>query len=140
MNESESLELEDAGDVSSDDEDDESVEVDSAQEVERFRRSKLIRKDVEKPSRYAVATEKIRSGDKQDAQKNEEIKKVNLAEIKQVFQELEALEPVERLQIPANVKALGLHLFTVEKFTAPGEHEKFKSQLVSHGNEQDTLL
>jgi hypothetical protein len=41
--------------------------------------------------------------------------------------QLDALEPVEKEQIPQGIKALGSHLFTVEKFTASGEHEKYKS-------------
>jgi hypothetical protein len=44
-----------------------------------------------------------------------------------VFEELDALEPLKREAIPQGVKALGTHLFTVEKFTASGELEKFKS-------------
>ena len=38
------------------------------------------------------------------------------------------------------LKAHGSHLFTVEKFLANGEHDKCKSRLVLHGNEQDPLL
>jgi hypothetical protein len=34
-------------------------------------------------------------------------------------------------------RVLGAHLFTVEKFTANGEHDKLKSRLISHGIEQD---
>ena len=50
------------------------------------------------------------------------------------------MEPIKKKDIPEGFKALGTHLFTVEKFTADGTHDKFKSRLVSHGNEQDTLL
>jgi hypothetical protein len=35
---------------------------------------------------------------------------------------------------------LGSHIFTAEKFTVSVEHDKLLSQLVLHGNEQDTLL
>jgi hypothetical protein len=41
-----------------------------------------------------------------------------VAEIEQVFEDLQALEPVEKQDIPKNVRALGSHLFTVEKFMA----------------------
>jgi hypothetical protein len=47
---------------------------------------------------------------------------------------------VERKDIPLGIKPLGCHLFTVQKFDASGEHDKYKSRLVSHGNEQDTSL
>jgi hypothetical protein len=35
---------------------------------------------------------------------------------------------------------LGTTLFTIEKFMAHGMYDKFKSRLVSHGNEQDMLM
>jgi hypothetical protein len=57
-----------------------------------------------------------------------------------VLEELDALEPLKKEALPQGIKALGTHLFTIEKFTASGEPEKFKSQLVSHGSEQDALL
>jgi len=47
---------------------------------------------------------------------------------------------VDRKEIPEGIKPLGCHLFTVEKFDASRQHEKYKSRLVSHGNEQDTSL
>ncbi len=58
-------------------------------------------------------------------------------EMKQVLEELQALEPVEKADIPPGTKALGCHLFMVEKFTASGEHDMYKSQLVLHGNKQE---
>jgi hypothetical protein len=47
---------------------------------------------------------------------------------------------VERRDLPSNIKAPGLHLFIVEKFMADGQHDKFKSRLVLHGNKQDSTL
>jgi predicted small secreted protein len=63
-----------------------------------------------------------------------------MAEKKQAFEELQALEPVDKEKIPEGIKPLGCHLFMVEKFDASGRHKKYKSRLVSHGNEQDTSL
>jgi hypothetical protein len=63
-----------------------------------------------------------------------------MAEIKQVFEELQALEPVDKEKSPKGVKPLGCHLFTVEKFDASGRHEKYKNRLVPHRNKQDTSL
>jgi hypothetical protein len=126
--------LVDQSDEESDDEGDEEEE--EPEEVLRtVRRSERIREGVAKPERY----QKIRQTVKNDEQKAEEVRKAKVAEIRQVFDELQALQPVEKAGIPANVKPLGSHLFTVEKFTATGQHDKYKSQLVSHGNEQDTL-
>jgi hypothetical protein len=76
----------------------------------------------------------------QEQSKADKVKAAEIAEIKQVFDELEALEPVEKKNLPSGVKALGLHLFTIEKFMADGQHDKFKSRLVSHGNKQDSTL
>jgi hypothetical protein len=45
-----------------------------------------------------------------------------VAEIKQVFKYLQALEPVGKQNIPKNVGALGSHLFTLENFMAAREH------------------
>ncbi len=57
-----------------------------------------------------------------------------------VFEELKVLEPVEKKEVPEGIRALGAHLHTVEKFTANGEHNKFKGWLISHGSEQDSSL
>jgi hypothetical protein len=40
-----------------------------------------------------------------------------------VFEELQALEPVEKEKISQEMKPLGYHLFMVQKFNATGEHE-----------------
>jgi predicted small secreted protein len=63
-----------------------------------------------------------------------------MAEIKQVFEELQALEPVDKEKIPKGIKPLGCRLFMAEKFDASGQHEKYKSRLVLHRNEQGTSL
>jgi hypothetical protein len=90
--------------------------------------------------RCMVATERIKGGNHNDATKIEKIRGAKMAEIKQEFEELQVLELVEKIDNPRNMKPLGSHLFTIKKFTATGDHDKFKSQLVSHRNEQDTLL
>jgi hypothetical protein len=46
------------------------------------------------------------------------------------------LEPVCKEDI-GNADVHNSHLFTVEKFTADGMHDKFKSRMVMNGNEQD---
>jgi hypothetical protein len=58
-------------------------------------------------------------------------------EVKQLFKELNALEPVHATSILAGACVLTCHMFLVEKFLANGEFDKMKARLVSHGNEQD---
>jgi hypothetical protein len=94
------------------------------------RHSDRIRGGVAKPKKYALATMQSRQHGRAD-----KVKAAEIADIKQVFNELEALEPVEKRDLPGNVKPLGSHLFTVEKFMADWQHDKFKSHLVSHDNE-----
>lgn len=53
---------------------------------------------------------------------------------------LDAVEPVEKGNIPEVIKLHGIHLFMIKKFKGDDVHAKFKSQLVSHGNEPDMLL
>jgi hypothetical protein len=92
-----------------------------------------------KPKHFVATTEKLR--DKQDSSKrSKEVKAAKEAEIKQVFEEPQALELVEKGNIPPGIKALGCHLFTVEKSMASGEQDKYMSRLVLHGSEQDWSL
>jgi len=128
-----------------DDDSDDEMEIDEEEEEEKEeivapRQSERIKQGVHKPLRYVAATVKLREGGHNEEKKNAEIKAAKIAEIKQVFEELRALEPVEKKKIPKGIKPLGCHLFTVEKFDASRQHEKYKSRLVSHGNEQDTNL
>jgi hypothetical protein len=111
------------------DESDDKAEEEESPEVHQ---SERIRVGVDKPKQYVVATVKLQLGNHNSEERNEKIQQAQQAEIKQVFEELDALEPLKRGplkrgDIPQGIKALGTHLFTVEKFTASGEHEKFKS-------------
>jgi hypothetical protein len=101
------------------------------------RRSERIKQGIAKPGRFAATTVKLRS---KVLDKTGKIALAREAEIRQVFEELKALEPVEKRNIPPGLKPLGCHLFTVQKYDASGGHDKYKSRLVSHGNEQDTSL
>jgi hypothetical protein len=53
---------------------------------------------------------------------------------------LKAVEPVKKEEIPTGIPAFNPRLFTVQKFKADGTRDKFKSRLVAHGNEQDSML
>ncbi len=49
------------------------------------------------------------------------------AEVKQLFEELNALRPVDRHAIAAGACILTCHLFLVEKFLADGRFDKMKA-------------
>jgi hypothetical protein len=104
-------ELEDQGNEESDDEDDDGEESNSEEERPSVRRSERIKGGIAKPKKYAAATEKVGKSSKHDAETEEAVKQAKIAEIRQVFDKLEALEPVEKTKIPVNVTPLGSHLF-----------------------------
>jgi hypothetical protein len=102
--------------VPQDEEDDSDDEMEIDEEEEKIKaphRSERIRQGVSKPPRYAAATVKLWEGGHNEEKKNAEIKAAKLAEIKQVFEELQALEPVDKEKIPEGIKLLGCHLFMV---------------------------
>ncbi len=89
-------------------------------------------------TRYAVHT-KLHQGKHNSEAINESIEAAEREEIKLVFEELKAVV-VRKEDIPVGIPAYNSHLFTIEKFKADGSHDKYKSRLVAHGNEQDTTL
>jgi hypothetical protein len=105
----------------------------------RVRRSDRIRAGIKRPDRYAVHT-KLRQGKHNSEVTNESIEAAEREEIKLVFEELKVVEVVRKEDIPVGIPAFNSHLFTIEKFKADGSHDKYKSRLVAHGNEQDTKL
>ncbi len=48
------------------------------------------------------------------------------------------MAPVKKQDVEG--EPLNCHIFTVEKFSANGDHDKVKSHLVANGNEQDQEL
>jgi hypothetical protein len=89
-----------------------------------------------------MMTKKLRERER-DAQNQvlkEDLEKVMVEKIKLVFKDLQAMQPVRIEEIPSILKAHNTHLFKGEKFTAGGKHDKFKSWLVAHGNEQDSTI
>jgi len=124
-----------------DDSDSESEDSDGEDEQERptMRRSARIARGIRPPDKLTMASQKLREGRHNSEEQNESIKRAKISEIKQVLEELMAVEPVLKEDIPEGVRALNCHLFTVEKFKADGSHEKYKSRFVAHGNEQDDL-
>jgi hypothetical protein len=129
-------------DEESDDEAEESEDEEDSDEAESeqtMRRSERIRAGVKRPDRYAVHT-KLRQGKHNSDAINDSIEAAEREEIKLVFEELKAVEVVRKEDIPVGIPAFNSHLFTIEKFKADGSHDKYKSRLVAHGNEQDDTL
>jgi hypothetical protein len=84
-----------------------------------------------------LVTKKLREAAAESNEQKRGLERAKAAEIKLVFEDLKAMEPVKREEIPEGYKAHNTHLFMVEKFTEDGKHDKYKSRLVAHGNEQD---
>jgi len=101
------------------------------------RRSARIAAGVRPPC-YTLVTQ-LKPGSHNDAVRNEGVWKAEIEEVLMCFVTLGALLPVLKSELEGAV-ALSCHMFTIEKFLANGEHDKFKSRIVAHGNEQDTLL
>ncbi len=91
---------EDDSDDEADSEDEEEEENSGMQEaaadVKEIRRSERIKQGIAKPGRFVATTVKLRS---KVLDKTGEIALAREAEIRQVFEELQALEPVEKRDI-----------------------------------------
>ncbi len=85
-------------------------------------------------------TKKLKDSVIVDEMQKQGLLKAQEEEIRLVLEDLKAMEPVKREEIPRGFKVHNTHLFTVEKFTTDGSHEKYKSRLVAHGNEQDSMV
>jgi len=122
----------------SDDEDESSDDEDDKDEDGGVRRSTRIAAGVQPLARYTMVT-RLHQGSHNDVRRNEGIKKAEIDEVLMRFVTLGALLPVLKSELEGAV-ALSCHMFTIEKFLANGEHDKFKTRIVAHGNEQDILL
>jgi hypothetical protein len=87
---------------------------------------------INKPSRFLGVT-KVPNLDL----KAVETRKAISAELKQLFEDLQALCPVLKESIPSNERVLKSHMFVVEKYLANGKFEKMKARLVADGRDQD---
>jgi hypothetical protein len=122
----------------SDDEDESSDDEDDKDEDGGVRRSTRIAAGVQPLARYTMVT-RLHQGSHNDVRRNEGIKKAEIDEVLMRFVTLGALLPVLKSELEGAV-ALSCHMFTIEKFLANGENDKFKTRIVAHGNEQDILL
>jgi len=122
----------------SDDEDESSDDEDDENEDGGVRRSARIAAGVQPPPRYTMVT-RLHQGSHNDVRRNEGIKRAEIEEVLMCFVTLGALLPVLKSELEGAV-ALSCHMFTIEKFLTNGEHDKFKTCIVAHGNEQDIIL
>jgi hypothetical protein len=90
---------------------------------------------VNKPSRLLGITHGLDSETKAI-----EVSKAITGELKQLFEELQALLPVSKDEIPQSIKVLKSHMFVVEKHLACGKFDKVKARLVADGRDQDPEL
>jgi hypothetical protein len=58
----------------------------------------------------------------------------------QLFEELEAIVPIKRQDIPKDATILNSHMFLINKYDADGEFEKVKARLVADGRDQDPAM
>ena len=122
-------------DDSDDEAEDDDIESEEKDDVPQIRRSTRIASGVRKPDRYAMVT-KLKKEMEKDEDRRKAIEKAEVDEIEMLLVGLQALEPVYKEDI-WNTDVHNSHLFTVEKFTADGTHDKYKSRMVMNGNEQD---
>jgi hypothetical protein len=92
-------------------------------------------REVVRPSRYAAVT-KVSHDEWRQELADKAIKK----ELSQLFEELVAIVPVKREDIPTNATILNSHMFLVNKYDANGVFEKVKARLVADGRDQDATL
>jgi hypothetical protein len=106
------------------------------EEVPTLRRSARIAGGITQPERYLLLT-KIQDVTRQlmidkEKAKLEAIQK----EIFQVFEELQAITPVLKAEVPKDAEILRCFIFLVEKFLANGQFDKIKARLVANGAQQ----
>jgi hypothetical protein len=92
-------------------------------------------REIRMPSRYAAVT-KVSQKEWKEEQATKAIKK----ELAQLFDELVAIVPVKRHEIPPEATILNSHMFLVNKYNAEGEFEKVKARLVADGRDQDPAM
>jgi hypothetical protein len=118
----------------------EQVEVQPEEPVEiamvPVRRSTRIASGIQPLLSYAMLTKLQETSRKLDDIKEKAKFKAIQKEILQIFKELQAVEPVMKLDIPRDAEILRCFVFLVEKFLANGEFDKIKARLVANGAQQ----
>jgi hypothetical protein len=104
------------------------------------RRSARIAGGIQPPQRYALLTKLQETTKKlEDVKERAKLDAIQ-KEILQIFEELKAVEPVMKPNIPKDAEILRFFVFLVEKFLANGEFDKIKARLVANGAQQKREL
>jgi hypothetical protein len=90
---------------------------------------------IQRPSRFLGVTKVSRSEWKEVA-----CEQAIKAELRQLFDELNALQVIKRVEVTKSVKVLKSHMFLVGKYLADGLFDKVKARLVADGRDQDAEL
>jgi hypothetical protein len=101
-----------------------------------MRRSAKIARGVSQPERYLLLTKIQETTWKLDAEKEQAKLGAIQKEIMQIFEELQAVMPVMKDEVPEDAEVLRCFIFLVETFFANGEFEKIKAHLVANGAQQ----
>jgi hypothetical protein len=104
------------------------------------RRSARIAQGVSQPERYLLLTKIQEATEKLTIDKEKAKFGAIQKEILQIFEELKAVIPVMKNEVPEDAEVLRCFIFLVEKFLANGEFEKIKARLVANGAQQDREL
>jgi hypothetical protein len=104
------------------------------------RRSARIASGIQPPQRYALLTKLQETTKKLENTRERAKLEAIQKEILQIFEELKAVEPVMRPDIPKDAEILRCFVFLVEKFLANGEFDKIKARLVANGAQQKREL
>jgi hypothetical protein len=105
-----------------------------------LRRSARIAGGISQPERYLLMT-KIQKATQELQINKEKAKSAAIQkEILQVFEELKALQPVLKADVPEDAEILRCFIFLVEKFLADGQFDKIKARLVANGAQQKREL
>jgi hypothetical protein len=111
-----------------------------APEMVQPRRSVRIAQGVAQPERYLLLTKIQNTTQELVADKEQAKFNAIQKEILQIFEELKAVIPVMKSEVPQDAEILRCFIFLVEKFFANGKFEKIKARLVANGAQQNKEL
>ncbi len=109
-------------------------------ETPQLRRSARIAQGISQPERYMLLTKIQGTTQKLIVDKEKAKFSAIQKEILQIFEELKAVMPVMKSEVPQDAEILRCFIFLVEKFFANGEFEKIKARLVANGAQQNRAL
>jgi hypothetical protein len=115
-------------------------EATNTEQASSLRRSARIAGGVSQPERYLLLTKVQKANQELKADKEKAKVAAIQKEMLQVFEELQALQPVLKADVPEDAEILRCFIFLVEKFLADGQFDKIKARLVANGAQQNREL